>query len=555
MKVAHFCTMAPHRCGLYHTVKDLIKGERAIGIDAQMVNSGMEKVDGKNKISCGPCKEDGWLKTVESSWAKSADILVLHSAMPDEFLKLGKPVIAACHGRPESSFLMEHRKIMGTWSSYYTRAHNPHYTAFVTFWNEYLPILDMLLPVDKTFYVPPPVDLEEFNPSGDVFDWGNQSGSPNIIVADIWREDVTPFNVIMAAALFHRVYCKSAKIHIVGLPNTKDQHIRVLLHSLKKSGCLGKVAGQIRQITDIYRAGDIFITPHVIATRTVREALASGLAVVAGTGNQYTPYTANPHDIWGFAEAIKKCWDAISVMLLNTRIEQSRETAEKYFNPIKSAKAFKTVCEKVIEFKKGEKIIEEWKPVSDKIKRKEYVNYNEYLEHQKSKLNRGIRFLDDYEKKYELDLTERLSRLNLKPGSTALCLGARRGAEVRAFINNDCVAIGIDLNPGPDNKWVVTGDFHKIQYPSKSFDVVFTNCIDHVFDIDKFVNEIKRVLKPGGRFFVDIERPSEIGVDKYASIHWEDKEVLIKYLQRHFRLNKRMPVSCYWFEEMVIFAK
>jgi len=331
MKIAHFCTFAPHRCGLYHTVKDLIKGERAIGIDAQMINARMEKIDGKNEISCGPCEEDGWLKTIEPSWAEQADVLVLHSAMPDEYLKMGKPVIVACHGRPESSFLMEHRKIMGTWSSYYTRARNSAYMAFVTFWEETIPVLETLLPREKLFYVPPPVDLDEFSPAGDILDLGSVGGEPNIVIADIWREDITPFNVIMAAALFQRLYCESAKIHIVGLPSTKDQHIRVLLHGLKEAGCLGKIAGQIRQIADVYRAGDIFVTPHVIATRTVREALACGLPVVGGGGNKYTEFGVDSHNIEEFALEIDSCWNKISSMSLDKRIKSARDVAIENF--------------------------------------------------------------------------------------------------------------------------------------------------------------------------------------------------------------------------------
>jgi len=87
----------------------------------------------------------------------------------------------------------------------------------------------------------------------------------------------------------------------------------------------------------------------------------------------------------------------------------------------------------------------DWAKVNDGLSLRTYRNYDEYIEHQKEKLDKGIKFLEDYEKKYELDLTERLSRLNVKPKSTVLCLGARRGAEVRAFINNDALAIGIDL--------------------------------------------------------------------------------------------------------------
>jgi len=52
---------------------------------------------------------------------------------------------------------------------------------------------------------------------------------------------------------------------------------------------------------------------------------------------------------------------------------------------------------------------------------------------------------------------------------------------------------------------------------------------------------------------VDIEKPSELGTDKYSSLHWGKKEDLISYLCNHFSISDRIPVSCYWFEEMVVF--
>lgn len=355
MKIAHFCTFAPNQCGMYHTAKDLIWGERQIGIDAQMIDAGVEKDEnGKNKTFYGRCKEDGWLKTVDSSWTKDADIFVLHSIVPEEFVGIGKPIIVISHGRPESSFLLEHYKILGTWSSYYARARNAAYSAFVTFWPEYLPILETLLPKDRLFYVPAPANLNDFTPFGDVADIEGHGGSPNIIVADIWRHDVTPFNVIQAASLFQRKYCPTAKIHIRGLPTTKAQYIKVLLDSLQRTGCLGTAAAQVRDMASVYRAGDILVTPHVIATRVIREALACGLSIVAGEGCKHTNYTANPLDIEGFAAEINMLWENKKADFGPNSVEYNRNESLK-FNPIDSANEMKKVFEYVLD-KKSRKI-------------------------------------------------------------------------------------------------------------------------------------------------------------------------------------------------------
>ena len=50
---------------------------------------------------------------------------------------------------------------------------------------------------------------------------------------------------------------------------------------------------------------------------------------------------------------------------------------------------------------------------------------------------------------------------------TVLCLAARIGTEVKAFLDLGCFAIGIDLNPGTDNRYVVHGDFHDLQFAPK----------------------------------------------------------------------------------------
>jgi len=76
-----------------------------------------------------------------------------------------------------------------------------------------------------------------------------------------------------------------------------------------------------------------------------------------------------------------------------------------------------------------------------------------------------------------------------------LCLAARIGTEVKSFLDLGAFAVGIDINPGKKNKYVLFGDFQDIQFAPKCADIIFTNSIDHVYDIEKFLSEIKRVLK------------------------------------------------------------
>ena len=83
--------------------------------------------------------------------------------------------------------------------------------------------------------------------------------------------------------------------------------------------------------------------------------------------------------------------------------------------------------------------------------------------------------------------------------------GARLGTEVRALHRLGHFAVGIDLEPGPDNHYVLPGDFHHIVFPDGSIDAIYTNALDHVFDLERVLGEVARLLRPGGLFIADIE--------------------------------------------------
>ena len=137
---------------------------------------------------------------------------------------------------------------------------------------------------------------------------------------------------------------------------------------------------------------------------------------------------------------------------------------------------------------------------------------------------------------------------------SALCLGARTGTEVKAFLDVGCFAIGIDLNPGKDNKYVVTGDFHNLQYPDNSVDIVFTNSLDHVYRIRKFLMEVTRVLIQGGKFIVELEGKKDKEADKWASLHWDNYEDLIKLFEEFNLVQCRdYDFESIWFRKQLVF--
>ena len=172
------------------------------------------------------------------------------------------------------------------------------------------------------------------------------------------------------------------------------------------------------------------------------------------------------------------------------------------------------------------------------FRQRRYETYQAYAEHQASKV-RQLK-LGNYTPGFKAALAPRIEAL--KPliktgGRTVLCLGARNGAECEAWTEAQFLAIGIDLNPGENNRFVVVGDFHALQFPNGVFDIVFTNSLDHAFELGKIVDEARRVLKPGGIFVAEVVRGSEDENGRepgpYEAVWWNHASVVRDEIGRH----------------------
>lgn len=348
MRVVHCATIAPNRCGLYGTARDMAAAEIKYGIDAGFLDV-TPATDGAfiNGVMEGyPKIKDPMVKPKSYEWAKEADAYIRHSYIPAELQALGKPLLLALHGRPESSFRLETQTKQAIMSTIFKRGHDKRYRGFLCFWREYMVPWQLVVPQEKLFYVPAPIDLDYYNPDGEKFDISKHSGEPNIVIADIWREDIIPLNLVYAAALFQQKYCKTAKLHLLAVQGKNLRALMGTLSGLKNISVLGGVVGITKDINNLYRAMDMVITPHTIATRTVREPLACGVPVVAGAGNKYTPYTASHLDIDAFAKAINDCWQDIKADRDSIKA-MARKTAEIAFNFDNTGKVMKQVLEKV----------------------------------------------------------------------------------------------------------------------------------------------------------------------------------------------------------------
>ena len=178
-------------------------------------------------------------------------------------------------------------------------------------------------------------------------------------------------------------------------------------------------------------------------------------------------------------------------------------------------------------------------------------DYAKYLDHQKEKLDVYLKHtgkkmaLDMLVQRHYKALTGRLQTYNLK-GKSVLCLGARLGQEVRAFRRCGAFAVGIDLNPGPQNPYVHHGDFHNIQFASKSVDMIYTNSLDHTFDFNKLIKEIKRVIKDDGILMLEIQvgDNSNVPAEQYEA-HWWDSvdDVIDMFVEAGFNTIQRDIIS------------
>lgn len=192
---------------------------------------------------------------------------------------------------------------------------------------------------------------------------------------------------------------------------------------------------------------------------------------------------------------------------------------------------------------------------SETLSRRRYNSYQAYLRHQRAKLDRllaGEDRMSSYDVEFRAALRERLGKsASVTPGMNALCLAARMGTEVKAFFDVGCFALGIDLNPGPHNKYVVTGDFHELQFPDRIVDLVFTNSLDHLQDLDRLTGEVCRILKPGGTFIVEAQRGTREGYKPggYESFTWAHVDDLVALLKGRFFIKDRYAIQVPWMGE------
>ncbi len=362
LMITHIVPATPHACGMYETARELAEAERKLGVIAHIFDPRPyphQVGDGKRrmmaKATCPDCKnefnyvqaeqpiptrppdwaDDRGVSIAPLAFALQSDVIVSHSGIDERFKDCPAPRIHLAHGRPNSSFRIERSGETPIYTTYSKMKDDPRWKYMVTLWPGFEHYWRVVFPHVKTFN--PFVNLKTWKPADTAYDFGGLGGTPNVVVADIWRKDKDPFHVINAFTLFAKKY-PTTKLHLYGMD--KDGRGRdTIVKCIKNKGNLGEAKGNVRNLRDVFTSADMVITPHKMGTRIVREALACGTQVVAGLGNPYTPYTADEEDLPAYAEMMGKCWQDLKTNK-ESMSSFSRDTAEREFNVMDTAKQF-----------------------------------------------------------------------------------------------------------------------------------------------------------------------------------------------------------------------
>lgn len=320
MKVAHLTLVTPGACGLYETTRELVAGLRQLGVDSCIV----DPLQSTNKKHPGGIEDRG-ARFAEMSWAIKADVIVSHSGIGKALEATNQPLIHVAHGRPRSSFLNKTE----VYSHMYIRNREERCRAVVTFWPEHEPYLQVMFSNTPIHLIQAPVDLETWTPAGPRnYKFHGHSGHINLVCVDMWRDDIDPFFVLNAYALWAREV-PGAKLHLYGLEEKQKQS--ALLTTMKTDKTLGTVQGFVSEgLSNVYRAATATITSQTIDTRGVREAMACGCPVIRIPGPNLNGFRAQ------FWEGITRSRKAI------------RQEAEQRFSPEKTAMQFHQLLQSVL---------------------------------------------------------------------------------------------------------------------------------------------------------------------------------------------------------------
>lgn len=323
MRIAHAAIATPHRCGLWETTRELVAAERAMGVDARVVDPAPNE-------TAGVKGEDRGVPIADMDWGVTADLVVSHSGHDRTPLAdTDQPIIHVSHGRPLSTWMGE-RSGGAPGLTYQTqRKTKDRYRAVVTFWPEYEPYLRSIWAPKPVYTIPAPADLSYWTPGHSAFNFHGKKGRYNVIITDPWsREDATVYHAVHAFVLFQKIV-PHARLHMFAWDRNK-KGLTGLTNLLGVGG--GIIAPWVTNMREVMRAADMLISTNRIYTRSIREAMACGLQVVSGRD-------CHPEDIEQFA---------LTMVRRMENPQPTRKMAEALFDPKQTAMRFLEAVEKEV---------------------------------------------------------------------------------------------------------------------------------------------------------------------------------------------------------------
>ena len=116
-----------------------------------------------------------------------------------------------------------------------------------------------------------------------------------------------------------------------------------------------------------------------------------------------------------------------------------------------------------------------------------------------------------------------------------ICLGARTGQEVFVLRELGLNSIGIDLVEFPP--YTIKGDIHNLEFDDETFDLIFTNILDHSLYLEKFISEMERVCIKDGNIIINIQL--NIPGDDYSENIINDLEPIINLFKKSTLIKNR----------------
>ncbi|MCL2046633.1 MAG: class I SAM-dependent methyltransferase [Oscillospiraceae bacterium] len=135
---------------------------------------------------------------------------------------------------------------------------------------------------------------------------------------------------------------------------------------------------------------------------------------------------------------------------------------------------------------------------------------------------------------------ENLEKYTQLEGKTILDIGCGNGDLVKHIANKYEPNYIVGIDPALDewetkasigNNWEIQfGDAHGLEFPDNYFDVIVSfSTFEHILNIENALNEVRRVLKPYGRFYTEFA-PIWTSAAGHHFIHGNDRWWTVKHL-------------------------